>query len=183
MMICSRKQTKLRHRLGTKVRVRFTIPTADKTKPRHTPIVLERCGHPSQGRSQWIDLRFSRGRYWRVWLHGCNWGGDLCASHTCRKLCTVNTSIALPTLKHPENTSTSLLLLPGMSWRWPLVFSPPPPPVSEGGPALAVQIVRGSRPWPPRVQIDRREAGSPPGGGLPPWGCRVVAVGTRAGHI
>ena len=44
MMICSRKQTKLRHRLGTKVRVRFTIPTADKTKPRHTPIVLERCG-------------------------------------------------------------------------------------------------------------------------------------------
>ena len=34
MMICSRKQTKLRHRLGTKVRVRFTIPTADKTKPR-----------------------------------------------------------------------------------------------------------------------------------------------------
>ena len=38
MMICSRKETKLGHRLGTKVRVRFTIPTADKTKPRHSPL-------------------------------------------------------------------------------------------------------------------------------------------------
>ena len=76
---------------------------------------------------------YSRGRYWRVWLHGCNWGGDLCVSHTCRKLCTVNTSIALPTLTHPGNTSTSLLLLPGIHpWRFhTLTFCFPAHPLRE----------------------------------------------------